>query len=86
MGHSQIQNRPLKRRTPPSRIMLGGVLLELDSAIPQYRCVRTEREKVHRTRPQAPPTKSASDRPCAGAVSLPGEPVEMKIELEGDAN
>ena len=58
--------------------MLGGVLLELDSAIPQYRCVRTEREKVHR--------KSASDRPCAGAVSLPGEPVEMKIELEGDAN
>ena len=81
--------------------MLGGVLLELDSAIPQHRCVRTEREKVHRPGiisrsgfwnwpapdpATGPPPKSASDRPCAGVVSLPGEPVEMKIELEGDAN
>jgi hypothetical protein len=66
LGHSQIQNRPLKRRTPPSRIMLGGVLLELDSAIPQYRCVRTEREKVHRTRPQAPQLNRPQIAPALG--------------------
>jgi len=48
IGHSPDQSKPLMQTAPPSRIMLGGAVLNPDSAIPRQLSVCGGANKVQR--------------------------------------